>query len=305
MGMYDPLTDPIANAAQAGRISAVVLACDLDLRACAADHPDLFPPKPFGPKVFAGIAMANAFGSPEATVDQLRMATRSSLWFFALDFIIDKKARRWTEVNDVVTGCLAVAGGRSPAPGDSLQSLLAGLRDELFTVARLPYMRAVWTEELKRTLEAQRLEWEWKAAMKIAGDQASPPTLDEYLANADNFGSCWVNVAHWTYTGFTGSPADLEELREASRAVQRVLRLLNDDATIGRDRSWGEGDLNALMLGLDHGQLTEHIARHTDMCKKAIDSLRTRCPEQARYLERQIGYSKGFYAGADYWGELE
>jgi hypothetical protein len=146
-------------------------------------------------------------------------------------------------------------------------------------------------------LRSMALEWEWKSA-----GTAGRPSFEDYLANADNFGSTFVNVSHWIFTGGPSWPEHLDALREASREVQRVLRLLNDLATYERDVTWG--DLNALLLGVDRAAVTERIAALVERCRELLGPLYGPCPREAVYLERQIGYSTGFYGATDYWGEL-
>jgi hypothetical protein len=66
--------------------------------------------------------------------------------------------------------------------------------------------------------------------------------------------------------------------------------------------SWG--DLNALMLGVDRADVTRQIALVVDNCHELIRPIRAVFPEQAEYLERQIGFNTGFYELSDYWGAL-
>ncbi len=129
-----------------------------------------------------------------------------------------------------------------------------------------------------------------------------PPTFEDYLRNADNFGSTFVNAGHWIFTSEPGVLAHLAPLLEASREVQQVLRLLNDLATYKRDVTWG--DLNAMLLDADRATVRKRIGELVDHCRTLLRPLHDSCPREAVYLERQIGYSMGFYGGADYWGEL-
>jgi hypothetical protein len=150
-------------------------------------------------------------------------------------------------------------------------------------------------------LLANAREWDWKAAHS-AGDAAALPTFDEYLANADNFGSSLVNVSHWIHNGSVHDPGALERLAGASAEVQRVLRLLNDLATYERDLAWG--DLNSLMLGVTRDDVGRRITELVESSEKLIAALSPDLPEEAVYLRRQIGYSAGYYGMTDYWGAL-
>jgi hypothetical protein len=285
----------VRAAAEHGAICAVAARSQRDLQGCATRHPELFAAKPFDGALFGTVALANAFGSPGDPADRLRIANRTSLWIFALDWLVDYRADSRAEVEEVLAGCRAVGDGGDPVPGLPLTAFLAEIRDELAGAPAFARLRPVWRDELERMLRSMALEWEWKSA-------GARPSLAEYLDNADNFGSTFVNVSHWIHTGGPSWPAHLDELREASREVQRVLRLLNDLATYERDVTWG--DLNALLLGADRAAVTARIGALVEHCHELLGPLRGPCPREAVYLERQIGYSMGFYGATDYWGEL-
>ncbi|GAB1820977.1 terpene synthase family protein [Herbidospora sp. RD11066] len=260
------------DAYSAGRVSGLAAGSARDLTACAAAHSALFPAKPFDATLFNAVSLANAFGSPDATVAELRVANRLSLWIFAVDWLIDHRASRIDEVDAIVDECL---DGAAKGP---LTEFLNEIRDEVADPSGL------FEAELARMLHAMRLEFAWKTG-------GEPPTFDAYLGNAANFGSTFVNVAHWIRNGVTG----VRDLLPASDEVQKVLRLLNDLATHHRDVSWG--DLNALMLGPTPEEIRAHIAALTATARELIGT-----GPQSGYLGRQIGYSSGFYGVADYWG---
>ncbi|WP_061299539.1 terpene synthase family protein [Herbidospora cretacea] len=262
------------DAHSAGRVSGLAAASARDLTACAAAHPGLFPAQPFDATLFTAVSLANAFGSPDASVADLRVANRLSLWIFAVDWLVDHRAEKLSEVDAIVEECLE---GEEESP---LTAFLGEIRAEVADGSGL------FEAELARTLHAMRQEFAWKT-----GDEL--PTFAAYLDNAANFGSTLVNVAHWIAGGVTGVPA----LIPASDEVQKVLRLLNDLATHHRDVTWG--DLNALMLGPTPDEIRAHIRVLVGSARELIGD-----GPQAGYLGRQIGYSSGFYGVADYWGSL-
>jgi Terpene synthase family 2, C-terminal metal binding len=291
----------LSSAFLAGQNLAVAFECREDLRACADRHPLLFTSKPFD-DVLMPVSLANAFGSPGATADELKIATRTSLAAFAVDFQIDHLAETGDQVHKIVRDCLACADGGASADEASPAPFLAEIHDLLAASPAFAPLRAAWHEELERWLRAMEREWMWKAG-RTSGGEVGLPNLEQYVDNADNFTSCWVNLSHWIHTGEAESLSWVEALMPASRAVQRVLRLFNDLATYDRDLRWG--DLNVLMLGVGRPEVQEKIASLEQEALRLIESLRGVYPRQAVYLERQLGYSKGFYgAGADYWGEL-
>ncbi|WP_432826756.1 terpene synthase family protein [Dactylosporangium sp. CA-092794] len=285
----------LAATIEHGRICGLAAGGQRDLQAAADAHPQLFPPRPFDATVFSTVAMATAFGAPWCTREQLRIANLTALWVFAADWRVDYLAERPGDVEAVVEGCLRVADGETPAEGDELGRMLAEVRDELAAAPAFAAHRPAWREELRRMLAAMRREWQWKHSRTL-------PAFPEYLENADNFGSSWVNVSHWIGLGEPGTLDNLAALTGVGRTVQRVLRLVNDLATYRRDVGWG--DLNALMLGLDRDELTRHIGELVRQGLAEAGQLSARCPQEAVYLTRQIGFSSGFYRVSDFWGGL-
>ncbi|GGO21148.1 hypothetical protein GCM10010116_42480 [Microbispora rosea subsp. aerata] len=290
--------DELRAARECGAAAAVSAELQRDLRECRDAYPDLFPARPFDSALFTAVAQANAFGAPWLSADRLRVASRTALWIFALDWLLDYKATSRDEVERLVRGCLEAADG-SPPPDFPLGRFLAEIRDELAASPAFAGREAVWREELRRMLSAMAREWEWKTA---AREGAPLPTLDEYLDNADNFGSSFVNVSHWIKGADPAALVRLDDLRVASGQVQRVLRLLNDLATYERDVTWG--DLNARMLCSGREEVVERINVLVDGCGELLEPLRDVCADEVVYLERQIGYSMGFYGITDYWGGL-
>jgi terpene synthase-like protein len=288
------------DALAAGSVMAQAVKSARAMAEWAKAYPTLFSAKPIDETLFNSVACANSFGSPRLTADELSMANRTSLWYFGLDWIVDHLATSRAEVDDVARRCLAVAGGDSSAVDDELTAFLAEIRAELAASPTFSTLHEIWCDQLRRALTAMAREWSWKT--RLRGEDGPTPTLADYLENADNYGSAWVNLSHWIAGGDQRVPAHIEALHRASREVQKVLRLLNDLVTYERDVSWG--DLNALMLGVDRDSVTRQIALVVDNCHELIRPIRAVFPEQAEYLERQIGFSTGFYELSDYWGAL-
>ncbi|MBB2747953.1 UNVERIFIED_ORG: hypothetical protein FHR35_007834 [Microbispora rosea subsp. rosea] len=294
-----PTGEELRAARECGAAAAVSAELQRDLRKCQDAYPGLFPTRPFDSALFSAVAQANAFGAPWASADRLRVASRTALWIFALDWLLDYVATSRDEVDLLVRGCLDVADGSPPPLDFPLGHFLAEIRDELAAAPAFTAREAVWREELRRILSAMAREWDWKTA---AREGVPLPTLDEYLDNADNFGSSFVNVSHWIRGGNPAALGRFDELRAASGQVQRVLRLLNDLATYERDLAWG--DLNARMLCSGREEIAERVGVLIDGCGELLEPLRDVCPDEVVYLERQIGYSMGFYGITDYWGGL-
>ncbi|GAA2359214.1 terpene synthase family protein [Dactylosporangium salmoneum] len=289
------LGNELAAAAEQGRICGLAASGQRDLNAAAAAYPELFPANPFDPAVFGTVALATAFGAPWCTREQLRIANLTALWVFAVDWRVDYLARTGADVDRVVERCLSAADGGEPEDDDALSRMLAAVRDELAAAPAFAAHRPVWREELRRMLAAMRREWEWKST-------GARPDLAQYLDNADNFGSSWVNVSHWLSGGEPDALAELPRLIAAGREVQQVLRLVNDLATYRRDVEWG--DLNALLLGADHDEVTRQIGKLARQALGSAEALAGSCPREAVYLSRQIGFSTGFYRLTDFWGAL-
>jgi Terpene synthase family 2, C-terminal metal binding len=283
------MTPALDASARQGKVCATAMECLRDLEKCAAAYPDLYPGGPFGTTVFSGIALAMAFGSPRAPAERIRVVSRTVIWAFAVDWLLDRVATSREEVDAVAGGCEAVAAGA--APEGSLQEFLASIRDELAARPDWAEQRPVWLAHLRAYLRANVREWEWKARDQV-------PTFEEYLANADNIGSSFVNVTHWIHTG-TPEPGRLEA---ANAECQRALRLLNDLATYERDVAWG--DLNVLLLGLSRSDVAKRADELVRSCEDLLEPLAATLPEETGYLRRQLGFSVGYYGITDYWGEL-
>src|SRR5690606_34473943 len=216
-------TDHVRVVAEQGRICALATHCARDLQDRAAAHPELFSAKPFDATLFNAVSLANAFGSPDDPHTALRIANRTSLWIFALDWLIDYRAKKREDVEALVARCTAAVTDGTPdgdgqdGEGAALARFLVEIRDLLATAPAFAAHRDVWLDELRRMLEAMALEWEWKASRAETG--AWTPTLDDYLANADNFGSTFVNAGHWIFTSGPAALDHLDPLLEASREV--------------------------------------------------------------------------------------
>ncbi len=300
MGTPAAPTGELRTVIEEGRTSALAVDCQRDLAACAKEHAVLFPGGPFDPRLLSGVALANAFGSPWASAEELSVACRTSLWVFAADWLVDYVAETRADVDVQAAACLAVADGAEPPPDVPLARFLAEIRDTLAARPAFAELRGRWRAQLDRYFAAMAREWEWHAARK-SGDGPAP-TFAEYVGNADNFGSSFVNLSHWICTSGPDELRHIDALWAASGTVQRILRLLNDLATLQRDLDWG--DLNPLALGVGRAEVTDQIDLLVKECLDELAPLREPCPKEARYLERQIGFSTGFYGRTDYWGEL-
>jgi hypothetical protein len=284
----------LASATTYGVVCARAAEGQRDLQECTRRYPDLFPVDPFDATLLNSVALAVAGGAPWLQTDELRIANRAALWVFGLDRTIDHLAGSPDEVAIAVKGCLAVGSGGPPQPGDGLTEFLADIRDALTDMPSYPALLPAWRIELDRMLAAMAREWIWKSERDLKG----LPTVEEYLANADNFGSSFVNVVQWG-VGFAEPLDRLTDLLSASRAVQRVLRLVNDLATFDREMRWG--DLNVLMLGRSRAEVSEMITTLLAESMELLRPLRSTHPRIVTYLERQLGFSLGFYRVSDYW----
>lgn len=299
----EPDTNPAAAlpAALSGAVCAAAGQGQRELQECATTYGGPFVSKPFDPALFSTVALANSFCAPWLTAAQLNIANRASLWAFGVDWAIDYLATSQEEVDDVVVRCLAVADGTAPHGEDPLTRFLADIRDELHAAPAFPALAPIWRTELRLMLEAMAREWTWQAA-RTAGDTRSLPTFEAYLDNADNICFSFVFVSHWIITSDPPPLSQTDELREAGRQVQQVIRLLNDLGTYQRDLTWG--DLNPLMLGVTAAEVTHRIEVLTQRCGQMLGPLRRTHPQLAVFLERYIQFNTGFYRIGDYWGNL-
>lgn len=300
-----PMTPMAPAARECGAICAVAGKSQREMREWAARYPGLLDAETSDAALFGTLAAAAAFSGPALSAADLRPANRFCIWCFGLDWRIDYVATSEREVREVVRRCEAVADGAPPVAGDDLTRALADLRDELAAAPAFPGLRALWRDELHRMLDAMAREWVWKTA-RDAGT-IDRPTFDEYLANADNLGFSFVFAAHWIATADPAADeaAAHDLVRAASRAVQRVIRILNDLGTYERDLAWG--DLNALMLDVARDGVERRLAEITAVARERLRELTDRYPRlagPADYMERQMDFCAGFYGVTDFWGGL-
>lgn len=289
----------LPSATVTGRICAGAGDAQRDLQECAAAHAGLFSGKPFDPALFSTVCLANAFCAPWLSADRLRMANRAALWVFGLDWLIDYIATSESEVTAVVRRCAEVADGAPPVTDDALTQFLAELLADLTVAPAWPALSAVWREEFQKMLDAMAREWVWQAA-RVSGGEL--PTFADYLDNADNICFSFIFVSHWIVNSGPPPITQLDEVRTAGRAVQVVIRLLNDLGTYERDVSWG--DLNALMLGVTRADIERQIERLVADCQRLLEPLRDQHADLAVFLERYIEFNVGFWGLSDYWGQL-
>ncbi|MFG1675995.1 terpene synthase family protein [Micromonospora sp. NPDC049282] len=285
-----PVSDPIAAAAEQGRICALAAHGQRALRKAAAAHPELFPGEPFDATLFSSIASAMAFSAPWHTAAELAVTDRAVLWGFAVDWLVDHQATSRAEVDRIAGTCLDVLDGAGA--DDPLGRFLVELRDDVAAAPGYHALRGRWRATMERTLDAMAREWTWRGTGR--------PTLAEYLANADNLAATVVNVAHWIHTGSVTDAGTLDRLVAVGDEVQRALRLVNDLGTHRRDVE--SGDLNALLLVDDPAEIERRFAEQVDHCRVLLTDLAGEVPREADFLSRQLGYTTGFYRHTDFWG---
>ncbi|MFI6761089.1 terpene synthase family protein [Micromonospora sp. NPDC050417] len=294
----------LRHGTELAEVGTLTIAGQRDLAERVRAYPALFDAEPFDAALIGGVAYATACNAVGAGPADVRVANRTALWIFALDWQVDTLAVTVEQVDEIVASCLAVVDGTAPVPGSPLASFLADIRDGIATSPAYQAHRRLWREELRCTLTAMAREWSWKSA-RAAGDESGLPDSASYLDNADNTGLAWVNLSHWLWTGDQECLDHLDELRAVGRQVQRVLRLVNDLGTYDRDLAWGKGDLNVLMLGVDRAEVIRLVGELVDGCVRLLTPLRTSCPRPASYLARQLGFVTRFYgSGVDFWGGM-
>lgn len=299
MNRLAPVGEVTPAAFDNGLTCAVAAQGQRDLQRCVTTYPGLFPAPPFDGTVFATLSMANAFSAPGLAAEQLRVLNRASLWAFRADWLFDHVAVARTEVAELAQRCVAVAAGAAPAPEDQFERFLADLRGQLAAAPTFAELGVHWVAELALMFDAMLREWDWKAT-------GHTPGVEEYLDNADNLGSSFVDLSHWLSDpgpdAVHSGPEDLVLVLAATRASQRVIRVLNDLASLERDQR--SGDLNLLGLGPDRGEVAGVLAALTADAGAAWTSLRRTQPDLAGFLRRQVEFCQGFYGRTDYWGDV-
>ncbi|GAA1662644.1 hypothetical protein GCM10009733_070310 [Nonomuraea maheshkhaliensis] len=277
------MPDELDEAFELGKTCATAAECGRDLQRCAQMYTGLFPQAVFGTEFFHGLTLAHAFSSPWAGAGRLRVVNRAALWVLAVDRHVEYTATTRAQVDRMTRECLSVAEGA--VPRTALTRFLADLRDEMATAGGFERLQRIWRDQLADMLVAMTTAWEWR-------ERRAVPTLARYVDNADCRGSCFVDLSHWIYAADDWSKGHLDDLRTASRQVQRYLHLLGDVVSYRRDMSWG--DLNVLALGVERTEVTDAMTELAGEACELIERLRLNSPRTASYLRRQIGFSAGF-----------
>jgi len=170
--------------------------------------------------------------------------------------------------------------------------LLGDLRDGLAVGPAWTGLAPAWRRETGRMLAAMAREWRWARA-------AAPPSVADYLANADNLGLSFVYVSHLVATLPPAEVGHRAALLAAARAAQRAVRVINDLATYERDLA--TGDLNLLRLGLSRPEAHDLLDGLLARCRVRCAGLRRALPRPVAFLERQVEFNLGFHPRADYW----
>ncbi|MEV4714709.1 terpene synthase family protein [Micromonospora sp. NPDC049374] len=293
----DTLAATLEHTAEQGRICSVAARGQRDLQGRVANYPTLFPDPPVDAAMLSALALSTAFIAPWCTATELRTANRTSLWVTAEDWRIDSEITSLEEATTTVAACIAVAAGSAPADDDQLTQFLADIRDDLATTPLFPRLGHLWQDELRRMLDAELREWQWRTDRNSSN--ASLPSASDYLANAAGYGATWVNISHWIATNAVETEDHLTALVTASYEVEKVLRLVNDLASYDRDVK--AGDLNILMLGVDEHEVRQQAVDLADRCQQLLDPLAEVSPQQVTYLRRVLGFTAGFYHGTDFW----
>jgi Terpene synthase family 2, C-terminal metal binding len=276
---------------EAGRICAAATAAARDLRAWASGYGDFFVSSAFGPST-----LTFAFASPWLSADDLRVSNRVCAWDIAVDRQIDCYATSHDEIVEIINRCEAISRGDTPAPNDLLARSLADIRDELIRSRLWPHLGQLWADTLSNTLQAELREWD--AAKAFNG--ATLPTMKEYIEDADNFQSRFINIAHWIVTEAEEAEilAHLDVLLEALAARQIALRLAND--LCGHEREKSYADLNAFVIGADADLIASTLAEYRDRCHDLLRPLVSASIRPAIALLRSMEFALHFYEVLDY-----
>jgi hypothetical protein len=281
-----------------GRVAALAGHGHRDLARVTARYPELFPARPFDPAMLATIAYATAACAPWLSRAGARMVNLVSLWLFGLDLRTERLTP--AAVRDLRRRCLAVADGADAQSGDQVGEMLALVRDRLAgTVPGFTSRSDVWREALSATLTAVVRERTWTTRLSAA-TRGRPPSPAEYLDNAASTGFAVVFSVLWLIDT-AGREAFGANLTAAVDAAQRVLRLVNDLGSYGREME--SNDVNVLRLGMTRAELTVQIATATDRLLDLAAVVRSTRPRLATYVERQVGFAVGLYGAGDFWGQ--
>lgn len=250
----------------------------------------------FDPCRFDAISLTAAYASPWLDPGRLRAVTRTAIWICAVDDAIDERLTGAAGVSGLVRAYQAVAAGAAPDPADPLALSLAEIRAELGAMPLFRELAPLWRAACQRMLEGMRFEWETGRAV-AAGEP--PPPLSLYMRHGRySIGVPWYVLAFWMAAGEPDLPAHLDRLLPALCHAAAAVRLANDLRTCERERR--EGNLNALMLGVNPERAQRRLSWHLERCQGWLQRVTVGPVASALALARLTRFTTDFYAVADY-----
>jgi Terpene synthase family 2, C-terminal metal binding len=283
----------------AGRCAPVValgLEILADLRNWAARHPDCLSSTPM-----EAMAMSAAFISPWRTARELRPAARLFIWTYALDDHVDQHIATRRELDDLLDACIAVTRGSHPANGHPLVAALAEWQDDVSRQPLYPALARLWTEKFGKTMDGMRYDW---IAAQSRSSGHRPSDVQEYLEISTDGVTMWiVHIPRWASYPHDDLIDALDVLVSALDDIAVVVRLANDLVSADRELSETSPN-NILMYGVSEDWVRAELARYAQSARDTLAPLLATGFPPAVELHRQLDWTIGFYARADFrgWG---
>lgn len=293
--MTQALTDhPFPSAAKCAPIALLALELLADLRAWAAEYPQILRAVPM-----EALAISAATISPWRSGDQLRLPARMYAWAYALDDHVEQNVQSLGELDDLFGRCNAVvAGGQDD--GHPLLAALSGWQSALARYPLYPQLAGLWAERFAEALAGERYDW---VAGRARDDGNGPSDPEEYLRYAASCNTWITHFPRWA----TSSRSDLLDsvpvLDSAMLEIEVAVRLANDLATFRREQA-EPGQNNILMYDTTPQWVRGELARRSETARRLLNPLAdSRFPPATEVL-RLLDWSVTFYSGGDLrgWG---
>lgn len=283
------------SATQCAPIGLLALEILADLRAWAAEYPQLFQTVPT-----EALAISAAAISPWRSADQLRLTARMYMWATALDDHAEENVQSLAELDDLFDRCNAIFRGGPRDDGHPLLAVLSGWQSELARHPLYPRLAGLWADRCAETLRGQRYDW---TAGRARDDGNGPSDPEEYLSHAASVSAWMCHFPSWV-TSDRGDVLDnLAVLDSALGEIQVAIRLANDLATFPWERTQ-PGENNILMYDTSPQWVHSELARRSAAARQRLDPLATSGFSPAAELLRLLDWSVTFYGRADLrgWG---
>jgi hypothetical protein len=262
-----------------------------DLRAWSAGYgPDV------ADKPLEAMALSAAAIAPWSDAGALRLAARSAVWLYAVDDLVDVRARSLADVDHVVERCVSVARGGPRDDSHPVFAALCDLQRELEGKPLYGALSALWAQKFESCMRGMRYAWQ------VGRGELAQPSIGQYLEHADSILKWITVITFWGGTAGPDLPRHLDVLVPGANEASVAIRLANDLATAARERR--EAVANATSLA-SPDWIRAELGRRRGRLHRRLGPLLAEGYRPALILTRSVDWAMGFYGLADFRAPAE